>query len=236
MARKNRPIVEEDPPEGAPAWMLTFCDCMTLLLTFFVLLLSFSSFDEASLKRFSGAFESMSNPSVLDNDRTIDDTLVEKDAVVDRTREGSEMPVSDIVDATINPKVEKHIADTDVYRGYKTLSLRSRGLFVGKGSRLSGNGKRVLGKIAEFMHMRLPAKVIVREVGPNLLPDERERALKLGLERSQTVVEFLTQSGVDQAGLPVSVFSVAGRSLSRAPYRPYRKILQIVLLAKDLTK
>ncbi len=32
--------------QGAPEWMVTFSDCMTLLLTFFVLMLSFSSFDE----------------------------------------------------------------------------------------------------------------------------------------------------------------------------------------------
>ena len=46
----------EDSPPGAPAWMLTFGDCMTLLLTFFVLMLSFSSFDEAALMRLKGAF------------------------------------------------------------------------------------------------------------------------------------------------------------------------------------
>ncbi|MDH4241504.1 MAG: hypothetical protein OEW48_18245, partial [Phycisphaerae bacterium] len=36
----------EEESGGAPEWMVTFSDCMTLLLTFFVLLLSFSSFDD----------------------------------------------------------------------------------------------------------------------------------------------------------------------------------------------
>ncbi|KPK44695.1 MAG: hypothetical protein AMJ65_02275, partial [Phycisphaerae bacterium SG8_4] len=42
-ARKQR---ESDEPPGAAEWMVTFSDCMTLLLTFFVLLLTFSSFEE----------------------------------------------------------------------------------------------------------------------------------------------------------------------------------------------
>ena len=36
-------IKEEDCPEGLPGWLATFGDLMSLLLTFFVLLLSFSS-------------------------------------------------------------------------------------------------------------------------------------------------------------------------------------------------
>ncbi|MHC4723131.1 MAG: flagellar motor protein MotB [Planctomycetota bacterium] len=37
---------EPDEAPGAPEWMVTFSDCMTLLLTFFVLLLSFSTFED----------------------------------------------------------------------------------------------------------------------------------------------------------------------------------------------
>ena len=56
MASKDRqPVVDEGGP-SVPDWMITFSDCMTLLLTFFVLLLSFSSFDEASLSKLDGAF------------------------------------------------------------------------------------------------------------------------------------------------------------------------------------
>lgn len=36
----------EEPEPGAPLWMATFSDMVTLLLTFFVLLLSMASFEE----------------------------------------------------------------------------------------------------------------------------------------------------------------------------------------------
>jgi len=41
---------EECPPEGAPAWMVTYGDMMTLLLTFFVLIVSFSSVEQVKFK------------------------------------------------------------------------------------------------------------------------------------------------------------------------------------------
>jgi chemotaxis protein MotB len=42
MARFKKP---EDRPSGAPAWMTTYGDMMTLVLTFFVLMFAFSSID-----------------------------------------------------------------------------------------------------------------------------------------------------------------------------------------------
>ncbi|MBZ0264412.1 flagellar motor protein MotB [bacterium] len=41
---------KECPPAGAPAWMTTFADMMTLLLTFFVLLLSFSTIENVKFE------------------------------------------------------------------------------------------------------------------------------------------------------------------------------------------
>ena len=37
-------------PKGAPAWMCTFADLMSLLMCFFVLLLSFATMDAAKFK------------------------------------------------------------------------------------------------------------------------------------------------------------------------------------------
>ena len=50
-------IKEEDCPEGLPAWLATFGDLMSLLLTFFVLLLSFSSMNIKSFQHAMGALQ-----------------------------------------------------------------------------------------------------------------------------------------------------------------------------------
>ncbi len=45
------------PPQGAPAWMCTFADMMSLLLCFFVLLLSFATLDKAKFEEAAGSLE-----------------------------------------------------------------------------------------------------------------------------------------------------------------------------------
>ncbi len=53
--------MEEDAPKkpaaGAPAWVLTFADLMSLLLAFFVLLFSFSEMDKQKFKELSGSMK-----------------------------------------------------------------------------------------------------------------------------------------------------------------------------------
>ncbi len=48
-------IKEDECPEGLPGWLATFGDLMSLLLTFFVLLLSFSTMEEVKFNRAMGS-------------------------------------------------------------------------------------------------------------------------------------------------------------------------------------
>ena len=45
------------PPKGAPAWMSTFADMATLLMAFFVLILSFAEFNVPKFKQISGSLK-----------------------------------------------------------------------------------------------------------------------------------------------------------------------------------
>jgi len=45
------------PPTGAPAWMATFADMATLLMAFFVLILSFAEFNVPKFKQISGSLK-----------------------------------------------------------------------------------------------------------------------------------------------------------------------------------
>ncbi|ADC63728.1 flagellar motor protein MotB [Allochromatium vinosum] len=46
-----------DPPAGAPEWMATFADLMSLMMCFFVLLLSFSEMDVIKYKQVAGSLK-----------------------------------------------------------------------------------------------------------------------------------------------------------------------------------
>ncbi len=58
MAERNRKKDDEGKAASSGAWMVTFSDLSTLLLTFFVLLLSMSSMDERKLKSLFNNFTS----------------------------------------------------------------------------------------------------------------------------------------------------------------------------------
>lgn len=47
----------ECPPKGAPAWMATFADMATLLMAFFVLILSFAEFNQPKFKLIAGSLK-----------------------------------------------------------------------------------------------------------------------------------------------------------------------------------
>jgi chemotaxis protein MotB len=53
------PPPEESPPceEGAPGWVVTFGDMMSLLLTFFILLLSFATMEKIKYKVLAGSIQ-----------------------------------------------------------------------------------------------------------------------------------------------------------------------------------
>ena len=63
-AAENQEDIEEEeeecpkcPPVGAPAWMATFADMATLLMAFFVLILSFAEFNVPKFKQISGSLK-----------------------------------------------------------------------------------------------------------------------------------------------------------------------------------
>lgn len=53
MPKEKKP---EEIKAGCPAWMMTFGDCMSLLLTFFVMIISFTTFDDIKVDQMLGSF------------------------------------------------------------------------------------------------------------------------------------------------------------------------------------
>ena len=225
--------VTEDSPVGAPAWMTTFSDCMTLLLTFFVLLLSFSSFNEVSLKQLFGALRCRPKPSISDHDQVTDDTMVrEQDTVVDRTEKGAEKRTSKNLEIVQNPKETEPIVETDAYHDERIFYISTGRLFWGSGSVLTSRGQEYLEKIALFMKM-VPCKVIVGQMDSNRSkPTGGADSADSGLIRSCAVVKFLTQ----QQGLPAGRFCVCPTRPSPPQRFRSESVMQIILLAKDLTQ
>lgn len=77
--RKERKRPEPPQEEGSPAWMNTYGDMVTLLLTFFVLLFSFSTIDakkwKAIVQSFRGTSDIEGPTATLDPDFDYDDVV-----------------------------------------------------------------------------------------------------------------------------------------------------------------
>ncbi|MCK5295842.1 MAG: OmpA family protein [Alphaproteobacteria bacterium] len=76
------------PPKGAPSWMVTFADLMTLLLCFFVLLLSFSTMEITKFEEMLGSVDNafgVTKKRILAGFVEVDGTPISTDMITELT-------------------------------------------------------------------------------------------------------------------------------------------------------
>ncbi len=231
MAPKGRPKPLDDDP-GAPEWMVTFSDCMTLLLTFFVLLLSFSSFDDKVFPKMESAFnEGLSSIGIRMNRK--DDAFIPTPRIMyDRDPdEGSEKPTVDGQYQT-NPKASLDFMD---FQNQKVFLVPSEDLFLGRGTRTSGSGRQMLTDVAALLKA-VPNRVIVSE---HALATDDTVADEIGLTRAWTVAQYLTDGqGIDKTRLSITSAATVTADTLRvsglAVANPgARRIVEIVILERS---
>jgi len=229
--RRGSKKAEPDEAPGAPIWMVTFSDCMTLLLTFFVLLLSFSSFDEKVFWKLKASF-SMALPGISQPDEKNKDAVLPTEQI-EETRElveGSEKPT--LIKGLEDNLKEDTPAD---FRRWKVFSISSERIFWGKGTLISAEGRRIMTKMASFLK-EVPSRIVVSENGPA----SEEDAEQLGLPRAWAVMEYLTtEQNLNKKWFSISAASTTAQvSLrsgepARASTEPER-IVEIVLLERSI--
>jgi flagellar motor protein MotB len=230
MARKQKQAVVQESAPGAPAWMLTFCDCMTLLLTFFVLLLSFSSFDPSTQKQLNGAMKFKSSPTITDNKVKLDRSVsVEVTPVEDLTDKGSEKKRSDDEKMVKNPKKIEPGRSTAEHEE-AVLSMAIDDLFLGQSTILTASGKKSLNTLASYL--KLVSRYVVIGESPAARsaggPGESEK----GLQRAWVVLEFLRRTDC----LGPEQFRISSRCPRPVHSKENKSTMQIVLLARDVTR
>jgi chemotaxis protein MotB len=199
MGRAQRPQ-ESDEAQGAPEWMVTFSDCMTLLLTFFVLLLTFSSFDDRVFRNlkvvYAEAFTNISLERRSDRDAFVNIPPVRQIVELDK---GSEKPTT-VAGAKDNLMRETQPVDID--RGMAFI-LPSNRLFLGKGTAFSSEGRQAMDLVASFLK-RVSSRIVISENGP---ADDRS-SVHFGLPRAWAVMDYLTT----QQNLNTERFSISQAS------------------------
>ena len=226
---------------GAPEWMVTFSDCMTLLLTFFVLLLSFSSFDDGVLDELCTAFfEGM--PWVGEDQQVEDRSALLPTRQIDASQNVSEGSERSSLATGLEGGVQEETESEDFHR-QKVFLISSRTIFWGKSSVISSEGRDIMATMASFLR-QMPSRVVVSENGP--VDDENSRGF--GLSRAWAVVEYLTtKQNLDKNWFSIAAATtLAGSPRSGGPQEgpgsnepartgtePERK-LEVVLLERSI--
>ncbi len=220
---------EPEQAQGAPEWMVTFSDCMTLLLTFFVLLLSFSSFSNKVFRKlkviFIGSLPSVSVKNKRDTNAFLDVKQIEHTQEIDK---GSEKP-------TLEKGEKDHLKkDTEPanFHDEKVFLISSDKVFWGGGTIISPQGRRTLSAMASFLR-EMPNRVVISENG-----QDDERVDGLGLQRAWAAMEYLTtKQGLDKGRFSITASTLQEnlKSIEQA-YSGVKteRILEVVLLERSI--
>jgi len=199
MGRRVKRSEEED--SGAPEWMVTFSDCMTLLLTFFVLLLSFSSFDNKEFNKANLLILGRS-PSLKDSRRSAREALLAREQIrpAEEFEKGSEKPTLSESKESYQRK-QPPLVD---FRNRRMFSISSKRVFWGQGTVISSEGREAFSSLARFLN-GVPNRIVISENGHSRVDGGLS-----GLSRAWTVVQYLTTKG----GLEKGRFSISTTSFA----------------------
>ena len=195
---------EEGPP-GAPAWMVTFGDLMSLLLTFFVLLLSFSVMEESKVSQaiasIQGALGVMNkNASVFEFKQVSDNKASQRSEEINRLARRLRRRMQ-VLGKEHDVSIEFN------KKGGLKISLPSEMLFDSAKAELKQNSAPVLENIAAIL-ADVPDKFVEVRGHTDNRPLSNSGRFRdnhdLSYERARNVMTFLTES----AGMNSDEFEV----------------------------
>lgn len=237
MAR-NRPK-EPESESGSPAWMTTFGDMMTLLLTFFVLLYSMSSIDVAKFEQAMGSLQG--HLGVLSGGRAIS-----TQQSLDRGDIGQNFtPITSRVLRRAMAEVEAFVEEEEIGQDVST-EMTQRGLvirFTGQllfdmgEANIRSDGEEVLIKVSQIIK-EVPNDVLVEGHTDNLPINTSEYPSnwELSTARSTRVIRyFIENENIDPDRLSASGYSEYQplRPNDTSENRAENRRVEIVLLNPD---
>lgn len=191
-------------PEGAPEWMVTFGDLMSLLLTFFILLFSISEVKQQKIYELFRSFRThfeVSAPSMGFHVEQLSDVLNmlselaldlpdQKTGKEGKTRIEVENPFGQNAEVV---RVKDNL----------TISISGRVLFSEHSANLTDEGREILTEIRDRLRGMTNWIKITGHANPSLLPPggEIRDHDDLGYLRAKATKEFLASATEEQPGI-----------------------------------
>jgi flagellar motor protein MotB len=198
--KKKQKPPEEEGGEGAPLWIISFADMMSLLMAFFVMLSTFSNFGPSAQKELKGVLNAALAPYGGWFARPPKMGMSQRSKLSGQTDAGSEKPTLEQTQET------KTMAETQPkdFRTHKVFLIESKKIFWSSGVTLSRQGKEFLDNTASYAN-KVKGRIVIAENGPQDQSD-------LGLHRAIVVTEYLTAKGLDRQRFNVSTTATLPRN------------------------
>lgn len=236
-------VLKQTPPEegpNAPIWLLSFSDCMTNLVVFFVLLVTFSSFDKEVAGTFEGIRQAFSMGTVKSGS---DKGVFQHPYQIwssEMLEQGSEKPTLATAETGSEGRLRETTEAAD-FRSRRVFLIPSKQIFWWKGTAISFKGRGILASMGVFLK-EVPSRLVISENGPGTGGDDEQ----LGLERALAVMEYLTaRQGLSKNRFSISAASTIAESVSEdgrsepahrtgGTWSEAERMLEIVLLERSI--
>ena len=218
MAKKKSSDAADQPnPLG---WMVTFSDLVTLLLTFFVLLISMSSMDAKAIQQSFGMFSGATGPLDFSGEGQLADlvSIIEKMETVPSSILVDQQAIKDAIfqfdDVDFQKLMELVDKDINISRDERGLVIQMADyiLFSEGGSQLRPEFLPILSKLSDFLRMTRQSISVEGHTDSSALEGGNDLwAWELSLERALAVTRYLSQD----EGLMPERFRAGGFGPSR---------------------
>jgi chemotaxis protein MotB len=202
----------------APLWMVTYGDSVTLLLTFFVMLLTFSTPNKEGMAQLAKGMLAGSRRMALFSGATQEESLVPDERTTAESRldeSGGESPPMGS-DAPLD-ELTRHFESTDVSKlkeleGGRLIRIPVVDLF-GTGTELTDEGRRVLDQVVKVVRAKRYSIIVRVHAGVGSTPQDRqERSLRMGIgvsgylrqKAGKACEDIGVSDNVDLLGAPAS--------------------------------
>ena len=185
----------EEAGGGAPPWMVTYGDSITLLLTFFVMLLTFSTPNKEGMAKLAKGIMTGSRRLTLFNGPGDQENVVPAERLLQESRldeNGAETPPMNGDDPLA--ELTRHYESMDVnelkeLKGGRVIRIPVVELF-GTGTELTGDGNQVLNNVVKVLRAKRYSVVVHVQAAVGASPQAvRQRSLGMGLD----VTEYLAR-------------------------------------------
>jgi hypothetical protein len=195
MPHKQKPQQEEERGEGAPIWIISFADMISLLMAFFVMLTTFSGFGHRETEKLQKVGKAALAPNYYGGWYKFQSkgAIGHQAVAAGQLEKGSEKPT---LEETPGSGLMAETEPGD-FRTHKIILVKSKRMFLATGTTLSKNGRDFLDTMALFAG-KMPERIVVSENGPGSDP-------QLGLLRAVSAVKYLNSKGIPKNRCSIGV-------------------------------